>query len=258
MKQSEIVREQFNKQAQSFSDWVVTKNVEYLKNISAFINPHPGDSLLDVACGTGEFTLYISSMVKSVIGIDVSDKMIEIARVQKVRMNIRNADFEIAEVSHIPYPENAFEVVFCKSAFHHFGDASEVFREMVRCCKSNGTIGICDICAFENPMVDNFFEEFEKEVDISHHRTLSKPDFLKLFEENNINAEKTFEVEIEHDVSEYLSHAIRSDGGEKRIDLLIDQARDNKVIGKFWTFGKGRENTKFRKSVILLSGRKEK
>jgi ubiquinone/menaquinone biosynthesis C-methylase UbiE len=258
MKQSEIVREQFNKQAQPFSDWAVTRNVEYLKRISAFIDPHSGDSLLDVACGTGEFTLYISSMVKSVIGIDVSDKMIEIARLQKGRMNIKNADFEIAEVSHIPYPENSFELVFCKSAFHHFEDASEVFGEMVRCCKLNGKIGICDICAFENPMVDDFFEKFEKEVDISHNKTLSKPDFLKVFEENNIKVEKTFEVEIEHDVSEYLSHAIRSPDGEKRIDLLIDQARADTVIGNFWTFGNGRENTKFRKSVILLSGRKVK
>ena len=256
MKQSEIVREQFNKQAEAFSNWTVTKNTEYLKGISEFIALNSNDSLLDVACGTGDFTLFVSSMLKSAAGIDVSEEMIKIALKQKKNKNIENVDFKIAEVAHIPYPDNSFDIVFSKSAFHHFDESETVFREMVRCCKPNGKIGICDIIAFENPYVDNFFEVLEKEVDVSHNKTLSKQDFLKLFRQNNITQDKIFEVEIEHIVSEYLKHAVRNDDSEKRIDLLIEQAKTDKAIKSFWTFGKEREDTKFRMKVILIIGRK--
>jgi ubiquinone/menaquinone biosynthesis C-methylase UbiE len=256
MMQSEFVKKQFNKQAQRFSDWAVTKNLEYLKGITEFVAPNPEDTLLDVACGTGEFAFFISPKLKHVTGIDVSDKMIEIARKQKQALNIEKTDFKIAEVSRIPFPEDSFDIVFSKSAFHHFGEASRVFTEMVRCCKPNGTVGICDIVAFENSTVDNFFEKLEKEVDASHHQTLSRQDFFNLFQINNMKVEKLFEVEIEHTISEYLLHAVREDENEKNIDLLIQQAKSDKAISSFWTFGNGREDTKFRKKVILASGRK--
>jgi ubiquinone/menaquinone biosynthesis C-methylase UbiE len=256
MNQSEIVREQFNRQAQKFNDWAVTKNIEYLKGISEFIEPTGEDTLLDVACGTGDFTLYTSVILKEAVGIDVSDKMIEIAFSKKNEMKIDNVDFRIGEVSQLPFPADFFDIVFSKSAFHHFDNAPEVFKEMVRCCKSNGKIGICDILAFENPEVEDYFEMFEKLVDISHHKTLSKQDFVKLFEENSLKIVRMSEVEIEHTISEYLGHAIQNEENDSRIDQLIDQAKTNETIGKFWTFGRSREDTKFRKKVILLLGQK--
>jgi len=256
MNQSEIAREQFNRQAQRFSDWAVTKNIEYLKAITEFIAPGCEDSLLDVACGTGDFTLYTSGMLKKAVGIDVADKMIKIAFRQKSEMKIDNVDFRIGEVSQLPFPANFFDIVFSKSAFHHFDNASEVFREMVRCSKSNGKIGICDILAFENPEVEDYFETFEKLVDISHHKTLSKQDFVGLFEGNSLKLERMFEIEIEHTISEYLGHAIQNKENDSRIDRLIDRSKTNETIGEFWTFGKSREDTKFRKKVILLLGRK--
>jgi len=57
----EIVKRQFDKQAQNFSNWSVTKNIEYQKAYFDFCEISSHDTLLDFACGTGEYAVLCSS-----------------------------------------------------------------------------------------------------------------------------------------------------------------------------------------------------
>jgi len=57
--EKELIRAPFNKQAENFSKWSVTQNEEYLEAYFTFCRMLQDDSLLDVACGTGEFSLDI-------------------------------------------------------------------------------------------------------------------------------------------------------------------------------------------------------
>jgi ubiquinone/menaquinone biosynthesis C-methylase UbiE len=61
--QNQIVREQFNKQAEKFANWSVGRNVEYLNAYFEFCGIQPTDTLLDVACGPGEFTIFIARRI---------------------------------------------------------------------------------------------------------------------------------------------------------------------------------------------------
>ena len=54
----EIVKKQFDKQALNFSNWSVTKNIEYQKAYFDFCEISEQDNLLDFACGTGEFAIF--------------------------------------------------------------------------------------------------------------------------------------------------------------------------------------------------------
>jgi len=49
----EIVKRQFDKQAQNFSNWSVTKNIEYQKAYFDFCELSSQDTLLDSACSNG-------------------------------------------------------------------------------------------------------------------------------------------------------------------------------------------------------------
>jgi len=60
----EIVKRQFDKQAQNFSNWSVTKNIEYQKAYFDFCEISSQDTLLDFACGTGEYAVYAAAIVK--------------------------------------------------------------------------------------------------------------------------------------------------------------------------------------------------
>jgi len=84
----EIVKRQFNKQAQNFSNWSVTKNIEYQKAYFDFCEIFSQDTLLDVACGTGEYAIFAAPKVRYVNGVDISKGMIEIAQKQADKENI--------------------------------------------------------------------------------------------------------------------------------------------------------------------------
>ena len=78
----EIVKRQFDKQAQNFSNWSVTKNIEYQKAYFDFCQISSQDTLLDLACGTGEYAIFAAPNVKYVCGVDISKGMIELAQKQ--------------------------------------------------------------------------------------------------------------------------------------------------------------------------------
>ncbi len=256
MDHNELVKQQFNSQAKHFDNWEIAKNIEYLKGISEFISFMSNDTLLDVATGPGDFPLFIASQIKNAIGIDISNKMIEIANTKKTQKALKNIEFKVSDVEHLPFADNSFSVVASKAAFHHMPNYATVFNEMNRCCQNNGKISLCDILAFEDPLVDIFFERFEKIVDASHYKTLSRSEFIDLFNTNGINIERQFEIDIEHSLAEYLSHSIQTEDALKELENLLIEAMETNKIKDFWTFGEGKEEIKFRRKVILLLGKK--
>ena len=181
MSSEKIARNQFNLQAANFDSWETPKNREYLQGMTALLSPGPDDWLLDVASGTGDFTVWCGPLVKRSVGIDVSDSLLSLSLQRKNRANLGNVDFHLGSADRLPYGDCSFDIVMCKSAFHHMAHTEAVFSEMVRCCKPGGTIGLCDIIAYDSPEIDAFFEAFERLVDASHAQTLPGGGFEGLF-----------------------------------------------------------------------------
>lgn len=81
----------------------------------------PGETILDVGCGTGSLALAAKARVGAggmVHGIDASKEMIGRAsrKAQRRRMPV---DFRIASVEALPFPEHSFDVVFSTLMLHH-------------------------------------------------------------------------------------------------------------------------------------------
>ncbi len=73
MDRKEIVKRQFDIQAKNFRNWSVTTNEVYMQAYFEFIDLSKVDELLDVACGTGEFSVFCARRIKRVNGIDISE-----------------------------------------------------------------------------------------------------------------------------------------------------------------------------------------
>ena len=255
MDRKEIIRRQFDAQAKGFSNWSVTRNEEYMQAYFQFIGFQEEDELLDIACGTGEFSVFCAERIKGAHGIDISPGMIELAQKLALESGLTNASFECHDIEHIPCPDNSFSVVSCKSAFHHMENYTGAFNEMLRCCKPGGLLTIQDIMAYEDPEVDSFIEALEREIDASHNATLQSQDFLDLFNQNQVEVVRSLTVEIELNFHEYLGHAVQSEMSTGKIGDLLDKGLQERDISQFLYVNEDNELI-LKRAVFLIIGRK--
>lgn len=251
------MKRQFDKQAKRFSNWSVTRNEEYMKAYFDFIGFQKEDELLDVACGTGEFSLFCARRIKGAHGIDISEGMIELAKEQASADGLDNATFECHDVENIPCINSSFSVVQCRSAFHHMDDYPRVFEEMLRCCKPGGRLAVQDIMAYEDPMVNSFFEALEREVDVSHNATLHKQEFIDLFIKNQVEVIRSVVVEVELNFREYLNHAVQSESSLEKIKELLEEGLKDKGVSSFLYLNEDNELV-LKRAVFLVLGQKRK
>ncbi len=140
------VRKQYNQMAAVYDRvWsrYVSKSLTFLKD---WVQLDPSSTVLDVACGTGAFErlVLLEQPTQSIVGVDLSDRMLEIAA-QKCR-GYPNVAFENASVMALPFADRSFDVVVSASAFHYFENPTAALMEMRRVLKSDGELTILDWC----------------------------------------------------------------------------------------------------------------
>ena len=101
-----------------------------------------GDSVLDIACGTGAVTKKISNKVGAsgmVIGTDVSHNAIKIAK--KWIGQKKNLDFIAADAEKLFF-EKKFDAITCQYGIFFFTDTVKVLKNLKKHLKKDGTIAI--------------------------------------------------------------------------------------------------------------------
>jgi ubiquinone/menaquinone biosynthesis C-methylase UbiE len=104
------------------------------------LNIKEDDVVLDVACGTGEPGLTIAAMAKNgkVIGTDVADKMLEIAKENADSKQIKNYETKTCDVCELPFEDSSFNKISCRMGFMFFPDMQLASDEMYRVLKTSG------------------------------------------------------------------------------------------------------------------------
>ena len=121
------------------SDWDagIVRNEEIITAILDNSGIKKGIRLLDVACGTGVlFPDYYNRQVASVTGIDISEKMVEIAKKKFPETEIICADAE--EVRF----EKPFDAVMIYNAFPHFPNPEKLIKAMAENLKTGGILSV--------------------------------------------------------------------------------------------------------------------
>ena len=91
--------------------------------------------VLDVGCGTGRWSYYLSSRVKFIEAIDPSDAVFSAARLTSVKPNIRVTK---AGVDNIPFADNSFDFIFSLGVLHHIPDTTGAIKKIYEKIKPNG------------------------------------------------------------------------------------------------------------------------
>ena len=98
----------------------------------------PGQSVLDVATGSGEPALRIAKLVGSngeVVGIDPVASLIEAARGVAERRSLNNARFDTGSADSLPFPDDRFDAVVSRFGVMFFSSPVAGTREMLRVLK---------------------------------------------------------------------------------------------------------------------------
>jgi ubiquinone/menaquinone biosynthesis C-methylase UbiE len=117
-----------------------TKCEELLKTLTR-LNFHP-EEVLDLGCGTGEAEEDLHEHFKRIVGVDLSQSMINEAKSKKAE----NCDFTLGDASKLSFQSNSFDVVFSFCLFHHLqpGRWASVMKEVKRVTKKGGMIVLCE------------------------------------------------------------------------------------------------------------------
>jgi len=100
-----------------------------------------GETVLDVACGTGWATLEAARAVGQmgrVTGVDIADKALAIAKGKRAGLN--NISFDQQDGHHLEFKDCVFDVVICVSALFGFEDIPGALREWRRVLRPGGRL----------------------------------------------------------------------------------------------------------------------
>lgn len=97
----------------------------------------PGMHLIDVATGPGALAAAAASRAAQAVGVDLSPKMVELAR----RLH-PGVDFREAEVEHLPFADHTFDALVCGFGLGHFPRPEAAVAECVRVLKPGGRIAL--------------------------------------------------------------------------------------------------------------------
>lgn len=247
-------KEQFNIQANKYAEWKFTKERNYLEGFSLFCNIKDNDTILDVACGTGNFALFASKIAKHATGIDISNIEIDIAKKIAEDLRIKNVNFDCGNVERLPYEKDNFSVVVSRYAFHHFNWSEVVFEEMVRCCEIGGKICIHDVVSYENDYLDCFFNEFDKLVDASHNKLLKMSELKDLFKQKQIEILDELIVTVELNVNDYINHAVQNSNSENNLKKILEKCKEDQALIDYLFLKM--DELYFKRDIAIILGRK--
>lgn len=112
------------------------------RELLAFVDPQPADTILDVGCGSGINVLLLHGSVKRVIGMDSATGALDRCQRRIETYKIENVELIHGDATHLPSPDNAVDKVLCMSVFQYLDDAEvrTALKEFSRVLKSGGML----------------------------------------------------------------------------------------------------------------------
>jgi ubiquinone/menaquinone biosynthesis C-methylase UbiE len=101
----------------------------------------PTDKVLDVGCGTGATTLAAAVATRGdVLGVDLSQPMLQVARARATALGRSNVRFEQADAQTHPFTPAGFDVVISRFGVMFFDDPVAAFANLARATRPGGRL----------------------------------------------------------------------------------------------------------------------
>jgi ubiquinone/menaquinone biosynthesis C-methylase UbiE len=143
----------------TFGGWRGSDRLIELLHIEERENP----KILEVGCSTGYITRHVSQQFEcEIIGVDLSQLLIDIASEKADELNLQNISFQVANVEKLPFPDNSFDIVYGEAITALVPDPIMVINEYKRILKPGGELATLDL--FMNTSISTKFVEETNEI----------------------------------------------------------------------------------------------
>lgn len=119
-----------------------------------------GDHVLDVCCGTGDWTMTLADAVGKtgkVIGLDFSANMLSVGIKKKLKQRISHVEFEHGNAMKLPFEDNSFDYVTIGFGLRNVPDYQQVLNEMYRVVKPGGKVVCLETSQPTNPVFKSIY-----------------------------------------------------------------------------------------------------
>lgn len=196
---------QFGKQAEVYSKANIFVDEFHLSRIVERSGVKKNHRILDIATGSGFLALEFAKKGNFVVGCDITREMLLHAREKEKTFGLNNLDILLSDVESLPFPDQTFDIVSCRFAFHHFPNPEKALREMKRVCRDS--IVLVDGVSSEDNEKSRFHNEIEKMRDPSHVRIYALSEIERMFIDIGVEIKDISHWDIPQDFDEWMKRA---------------------------------------------------
>lgn len=181
------------------------------------------ERVLDVGTGAGHTAIRLAPGAREVVGVDITEAMLEQARALARQRGLLNVRFELADGASLPYADGSFDLVACRFCAHHFFDPQAVLRECARVLQPGGRMLLVDTVSHEDAALDTFLNAVELLRDPSHVRNWRASEWVRMFEQCGFEASVGYRSAVVLDGADWVT---RMNTPPPRVAILRELLRE--------------------------------
>ncbi|MFP8968098.1 bifunctional demethylmenaquinone methyltransferase/2-methoxy-6-polyprenyl-1,4-benzoquinol methylase UbiE [Pokkaliibacter sp. CJK22405] len=123
-----------------------------------------GQTILDIAGGTGDLTLKFSQIVGptgKVVLADINDSMLNVGRDKLTNKGaVGNIEFVQANAECLPFPDNTFDIITIAFGLRNVTDKDKAIASMLRVLKPGGRLLVLEFSKTNNPLMSKLYDTY--------------------------------------------------------------------------------------------------
>jgi arsenite methyltransferase len=152
-----------------------------------FAHIKAGDTVIDLGSGAGNDCFVARALVGDagkVIGVDMTEAMIEKARTNAEKLGYKNVEFRLGDIEKMPVTANNADVVISNCILNLVPDKNKAFSEIFRILKPGGHLSISDVV-----LNGNLPEKLRQDAEMYAgcvSGAIQKEDYLQIINNNSL------------------------------------------------------------------------